>query len=100
PYADQVMAAPQPIDESELGELLPPPPPTAAMTPPDKGRPKALYSQAEARKMAEDAAVTKLPVQNNAPMSKVFTKNMQKIYGDRLKNVPSESSQAFGYMLD
>lgn len=100
PYADQVMATPQPIDESELGELLPPPPPTAAMTPPDKGRPKALYSQAEARKMAEDAAVTKLPVQNNASMSKVFTKNMQKIYGDRLKNVPSESSQAFGYMLD
>jgi pilus assembly protein CpaC len=100
PYADAGTAAPQPIDESELGELMPPPPPTAAMTPPDKGKPKALYSQAEAKKMADDAATPKVPVQNNAPMSKVFTKNMQKIYGDRLKNVPTNSNQAFGYMLD
>lgn len=100
PYADQGTAAPQPIDEEDLGELLPPPPPTAAMTPPDKGRAKALYSQGEAKKMAEDASVKKMPLQNDAPMSKVFTKNMQKIYGDRLKNVPSSSNQAFGYMLD
>lgn len=101
PYADAGTAAPQPIDESDLGELLPPPPPTAAMTPPDKGRSHALYSQTEAKKMADDASMKKVPVQNNAPMSKVFAKNMQKIYGDRLKNVPSSNSnQAFGYMLD
>ena len=31
-------------------------------------------------------------------MNKVFTKNMQKIYGDKVKNVPS--NQAFGYMID
>ncbi len=97
PYADTVQA--QPIDESELEDLLlPPPPPTAAMTPPDKGRTKALYSQAEARKMAADQSVQKTPVQNTPAISKVFTKNMQKIYGDRLKNVPS--NQAFGYMTD
>lgn len=96
PFADTVQA--KPISESDLGELLPPPPPTAAMTPPDKGKPKALYSQAEAQKMAEELAGDKRPVQNNAPMSKVFAKNMRKIYGDKLKNVPS--NQAFGYMLD
>jgi len=69
------------------------------MTPPDKGHSKALYSQDEAKKMAEDATTKKEPVQNVAPMSKVFTRNMHKIYGDRLKNVPT-SNQAFGYMLD
>ena len=98
PYADQNMASIQPVDEQELGELLPPPPPTAAMTPPDKGHPKALYSQAEAKKMAEDASIEKRPIQNAAPMSKTFSKNMQKIYGNKLKNMPSD--QAFGYMVD
>lgn len=100
PYADQAMASPQPIDESELGELLPPSPPTTAMAVGDKGKDVPLYTQAEAKKMADDAVTPKAPVQNNAPMSKAFTKNMQRIYGDRLKNVPSNSNQAFGYMLD
>lgn len=100
PYADTAMATPQPIDESELGELMPPPPPTTAMAVGDKGKAVPLYSQAEAKKMAEDLATPKVPVQNNSAMSKTFTKNMQKIYGDRLKNVPSNSNQAFGYMVD
>lgn len=101
PYGDPATASPQPIDESELGELvLPPPPPTAAMTPPDKGRAKALYSQKDAKKIAQEASIPKGSVQNSPSMSKVFTKNMQRIYGERLKNVPSDSNQAFGYMLD
>lgn len=95
PYADTVMA--KPIVENDLGELLPPPPPTMAMAPADKGKTKALYTQEEAKKMANDLAVDKRPVQKNAPMSNVFGNNMKKIYGNRV-NVPS--NQAFGYMND
>jgi pilus assembly protein CpaC len=97
PYADHTQA--QAIDEAELGELLlPPPPPTAAMTPPDKGQPKALYTEGKAKEMAVEKSVKKAPVQNSAPMSKVFQNNMQKIYGDRVRNMPT--NQAFGYMTD
>ncbi len=95
PYADTTQA--KPIMESDLGELLPPPPPTAAMTPADKGKSKALYGQEEAKKMSNDLAADKRPVQNNAPMSNVFGQNMKKIYGKKV-NVPT--NQAFGYMLD
>ena len=95
PYADTVQA--KPIMESELDEVLPPPPPTAAMTPADKGKPKALYTQEEAKKMADDLVSDKRPVQNTSPMSNVFGNNMKKIYGKRV-NVPS--NQAFGYMID
>lgn len=98
PFADHTQA--QPIDEEELGDLLlPPPPPTAAMTPPDKGQSKALYNQVEAKKMADEKSTQKVIVQNSSPMSNVFKNNMQKIYGDRLKN-NMPSNQAFGYMTD
>jgi pilus assembly protein CpaC len=96
PYADTVQA--KPIFENDLGELLPPPPPTAAMAVGDKGKTKAPYGQKEAQDMAADLTTDKKMVQNNSPMNKVFTKNMQKIYGDKVKNVPS--NQAFGYMID
>lgn len=97
PYADTTQA--MAINESDLDRVLPPPPPTTAMSQQDKGKKKASYTQAEAKKMADDrAAEPTRPVQNNASMSKVFTTNMKKIYGDRFKPVPSD--QAFGYMLD
>lgn len=96
PYADQAMAAP--IDEAELGELMPPPPPSAMMNTVDKGRPKTLYSQEDAKKIAETLNEDKSGVKDVAPMSNVFEKNMKKIYGDRVKNVPT--NQAFGYMVD
>jgi hypothetical protein len=68
------------------------------MTPPDKGQPKALYTEGKAKEMAVEKSVKKAPVQNSAPMSKVFQNNMQKIYGDRVRNMPT--NQAFGYMTD
>lgn len=95
PYADRAQA--QPVFENDLGELLPPPPPTTAMSVGDKGKPKALYNQDEAKKMADDLNADKEIVQNNAPMNNVFGRNMKKIYGDKVK-VPS--NQAFGYMND
>jgi Flp pilus assembly secretin CpaC len=97
PFADRVQA--KPIAENDLGDLVPPPPPpTTAMAQVDKGKAKAPYTQAQAQDMATAAYTPKKIVQNNAPMSNVFSKNMQKIYGDRLKNVPS--NQSFGYMTD
>jgi len=97
PYADDTHA--KMISENDLGDLLlPPPPPTSAMTPPDKGKPQALYSKAEAKKMAEETVIKKAEIKTNAPMNNVFKNNMQKIYGDRVRNMPS--SQSFGYMND
>lgn len=96
PYAETTMA--KPIYENDLGELLPPPPPTTAMAVGDKGKPVPLYTKEEAKKEAVKSQVKKAPVQNSSPINNVFGNNMKKIYGDRVRNVPS--NQSFGYMND
>ncbi|MFA7276438.1 MAG: type II and III secretion system protein family protein [Pseudobdellovibrionaceae bacterium] len=94
PFADVTQAKPV---FSREGFVLPPPPPTTAMSPADKGKPQALYTQKEAVVDVEKEQLSPVKIENS-PMSKVFTTNMQKIYGNRLKNIPKD--QAFGYMLD
>jgi len=49
--------------------------------------------------VAEEVPVGDMPPIVTSPMTKVFSKNMKKIYGKRLKDLPS-GDQAFGYMLD
>ncbi|MBE2191324.1 MAG: type II and III secretion system protein family protein [Alphaproteobacteria bacterium] len=95
PYADQSQS--KPVFEG-VGKKLPPPPPTAAMTPGDKGKTHALYSQEQAVEVV-DVEVEEIPKIINSPMSNVFSRNIRKIYGDRVKNIPDDD-QAFGYMLD
>ncbi len=94
PYADDSQA--KPVFESS--KKLPPPPPTAAMSPGDKGKAVPLYTQEEAVSVV-DVEAEELPKIVNSPMSNVFTRNMRKIYGERVKNIPA-GDQAFGYMLD
>ncbi|MCB1551575.1 MAG: hypothetical protein KDJ26_06190, partial [Alphaproteobacteria bacterium] len=95
PYADQSQS--KPVFEG-VGKKLPPPPPTAAMTLGDKGKTHALYSQEQAVEVV-DVEVEEIPKIINSPMSNVFSRNIRKIYGDRVKNIPDDD-QAFGYMLD
>ncbi|HOO49760.1 MAG TPA: type II and III secretion system protein family protein [Alphaproteobacteria bacterium] len=94
PYADETQA--KPVFEST--KKLPPPPPTAAMSPGDKGKTVPLYTQAEAVAIT-DVEAEELPKIVNSPMSNVFSRNMRKIYGERVRNIPADD-QAFGYMLD
>ncbi|OIN87716.1 MAG: hypothetical protein AUJ12_01010 [Alphaproteobacteria bacterium CG1_02_46_17] len=95
PYADTTQA--KAVFE-KFGANLPPPPPTAAMTPPDKGKAQALYTQEQVADVV-DVEAEDLPKIVNSPMSNVFSKNMRKIYGDRVGNIPKDD-QAFGYMQD
>lgn len=94
PFADKTQA--KPVFEGQ--KLLPPPPPTAAMRPEDKGKPEALYTQNEAEDLAaeQDMPIVQL---DTAPMTKIFSSNMKKIYGNRLRNLPADK-QVFGYMID
>jgi len=94
PYADETQA--KPVFEST--KKLLPPPPTAAMSPGDKGKTVPLYTQAEAVAIT-DVEAEELPKIVNSPMSNVFSRNMRKIYGERVRNIPADD-QAFGYMLD
>lgn len=96
PYADTTQA--KPVMES-LGKILPPPPPTAAMTPPDKGKVQPLYTQEQAAGIVDVEQEDAAPKVVNSPMNSVFSRNMKKIYGDKVRNIP-DKSQAFGYMLD
>lgn len=96
PFADQSQS--KPVFESMNFKHLPPPPPTTAMAVGGKGKAEPLYTQEQAQKIIDvDREV--LPPIVSSPMTKVFTRNMRKIYGDRMKNVP-KGDQAFGYMLD
>lgn len=96
PFADRAQA--KPVFES-LSSKLPPPPPTAAMAPGDKGKAVPLYTEEQAAEEVAKDTDDNLPPIVTSPMTKVFSKNMKKIYGDRVKNLPS-GDQAFGYMLD
>jgi pilus assembly protein CpaC len=100
PYADHAMALPIMEDDLGVGELLPPPPPVASMSE-DKGKvtpnPAPVIPEPKKSDDNKTSSVKKLPVRTE-PMSKTFTANMQKIYGDRIKNIPSD--EAFGYMVD
>jgi len=69
-----------------------------AMTPPDKGKAQALYTQEQVADVV-DVEAEDLPKIVNSPMNNVFSKNMRKIYGDRVGNIPKDD-QAFGYMQD
>ncbi|MEK7802376.1 MAG: hypothetical protein AAB276_07975, partial [Pseudomonadota bacterium] len=94
PFADKTQS--KAVFEGQ--KLLPPPPPTAAMRPEDKGKPEALYTQNEAEDLAaeQDMPIVQL---DTAPMTKIFSRNMKKIYGNRLRNLPADK-QVFGYMID
>lgn len=96
PYADRAQA--KPVFES-MSMKLPPPPPTAAMAVGDKGKTEPLYTQEQAAQIAPVEEEKLVPQISNSPMTNVFSNNMKKIYGDRVKNIPA-GDQAFGYMLD
>jgi len=96
PYADTTQA--KPVFESKSMKL-PPPPPTAAMAPGDKGKTEPLYTQEQAAEVVDVEQEELLPPIVTSPMTKVFSRNMRKIYGDRIKDMP-DGDQAFGYMLD
>ena len=93
PFADRSTV--KPVFQSQKN--LPPPPPTAMMNG-DKGKPAPLYDEKTAQDIAAAEVDTPVIPLDTAPMTKVFQKNMRRIYGDRMKNVPK--SQAFGYMID
>lgn len=96
PYADTAQA--KPVFES-MKMKLPPPPPTTAMAVGDKGKTEPLYTQEQAAEVIDVEQEELLPPIITSPMTKVFSKNMRKIYGERLKDLP-KNDQAFGYMLD
>lgn len=97
PYADHAQA--QPMFE-KLGSKLPPLPPTAAMTPRDKTKPKALYTPEQAAEEVKKLSQEERPQIKGSPVNNVFSNNMQKIYGDKVKKNMPQDDQAFGYMLD
>lgn len=98
PFADQTQA--KAVFENSQSSAMPPMPPTTAMAPGDKGKPKALYTNEQVKDLVQEMeGPGPIVPLDTSPMTKVFSSNMRKIYGDRVKNIP-KGKQAFGYMID
>jgi pilus assembly protein CpaC len=93
PYADKSQSVPM-INEGDLGDL--PPPPPAGLLPPGKEKP---VKKSEAASGLPKTMPAPEPLSPNSPLSKAFSKNMNRIYGDRLGDL-SKEKQSYGYMLE
>ena len=105
PFADKSQAVPM-ISEGELGDL-PPPPPPAGLLPSGKEKLKTLRSIQKSEgaagvvepQPAIAEAATPKPLNPNSPLSKAFSKNLSRIYGDKMGDI-SKEKQSYGYMLE
>lgn len=93
PFADKTQAKGM---FQRMGTNIPVPAPSMVVG--DKGKATPLYSEEQAQEMAISESELDTPPIATAPMTQVFTRNMKKIYGDRMRNLPE--NQAFGYMID
>lgn len=62
---------------------------------PDKG--KVMPLPVASATLAEDPVLLDRP---QTALTKVFSQNMRKIYGDRVRDIPDEEKQNFGYMME
>jgi pilus assembly protein CpaC len=92
PFADDSQA--KAVDYTPSKDL--PPPPPAAFVPADKGKRKDLDTLPNIDDQAVNAPA---PVRNNTALSKVFSRNLKKIYGDRVGNIPKDD-KSYGYIWE
>jgi pilus assembly protein CpaC len=99
PFADTMQA--KPMFESDLVDPDLPPPLPPALEGPTKEK-KHTVKETPTIKKEKTAEVKKTPpppYKPNHVLSKVFSGNLQKIYGNRVKEVPKETD-SFGYILE
>lgn len=113
PFADKTQAVPM-MDESELEDL--PPPPAPGLMAPGKEKNKPIQKSELPPGFVDDPVPdivekqTKVtsstikrssakPMVKNDPLSQAFSKNMHKVYGDKMGDM-SREKQSYGYMLE